>query len=76
MISEILQIAGTLTAFCSAYFWFSAANIKVPDTEDWNADDSHPWLTQAARQNRFGAAFAGASALFFGFQSALSMWAR
>ena len=73
MIVKILQIAATISALVSAYFWFSSANIKTPNTEDWNADDPQPWLTEAAKRNRFGAFFAGLSSLLFGMAAALGM---
>jgi len=66
LVGKILHTGAIISAFVSAYFWFRAANVKVPDTEDWNAVDPQPWLTEAAKKNRMGAIFAGLSALLFG----------
>lgn len=73
VICQSLQMVASISALISAYFWYRAANIKVPNTEDWNADDPQPWLTEAAKENRRAAAFAAASAFIFGIAGILEI---
>jgi hypothetical protein len=72
MIGHYMNGFASLAAFLSAVFWGLSASVKVPNTEDWNADDPQPWLTKAAKYNRWAAAFAGVSALLFGGAGFLS----
>ena len=61
-----LQIGSAICAFVAAFFWFRSATTNAPPMTWEGIGHLKPWLDQAARNNRWAAAFAGVSAALAG----------
>lgn len=62
-MSTFFTVAGAITAFISALFWFAAAAVKVPEVQKWTIGGEQPWIRKAAVRNKWGAFFTGVAAL-------------
>ena len=68
-VIAILQFGSAVSAFMAAWFWFRSAASKAPEMTWDGVGDLTSWLDQSARNSRWAAGFAGASAVFAGIST-------